>query len=86
MNKVIPYSLVAETDKFRQKLENLQSQSVLVIKNHELGADREQWFIDWQQELLVVFVEHLSESAWIEAIGPLSEQKLQIFYNCLICD
>lgn len=82
---IISYSLAAESAQFQAILEDLQSRGKFIIKSHELGADREQWFLDWQQHLLVICVEHLSESAWIESVGAVSQEKLQNFYKLLIC-
>lgn len=81
----VSYSLVSEADIFRQQLENSQSQGLIAIKSHELGADREQWFLDWQEQMLVICIEHLSESAWIEPIGYVSQERLQNFYKQVIC-
>lgn len=49
-------------------LTNLQAQQLLTIVNHETGADREQWMIRYHHELFVIFVECLSESAWLEPV------------------
>lgn len=83
---ILPYSIFANGDVFALRFAELSEQAEFTLKSHEVGADREQWFIEWYDDLLVVCVEHLSESAWIEAIGTVSEEKLQIFYKHLICD
>lgn len=84
-NISIEYHLVASSGTVERMVSQHPAANELKLKGHELGADREQWFIEWQNELLVLCVEHLSESAWLESIGQIAPDKLQNFYNLLFC-
>jgi hypothetical protein len=80
---VIDYKLVACAEAFSTLLTARSDQ--FLLKSHEIGADREQWFIESGNDLIVICVEHLSESAWIEAMGKVPLTRLQSFYKHLFC-
>lgn len=84
----IEYALVEEASIFKKHVMAIVEQQPdlpLILKSFDIGADREQWFIEWQGTLFVICVEHLSESAWIEPLGAETESLLQNFYNLLFC-
>lgn len=82
---ILNHHMEANADYVCKKLTECQQIGTLILKSHEIGADREQWFVDWQNDLIVICVEHLSESAWVESMSNISAEKLQIFYKSVFC-
>lgn len=57
-----------EEETLARFLKSKQSEQIWEIVSHESGADREQWMIRFEQQLFIIFVEWLSESAWLEPV------------------
>lgn len=83
MNKVLDYTWACTEGGLHQRLEILHQNGCLCIKAKEIGADREQWFVKYDELDWVVFVEHISESVWLEPIGVTEIEKLSFFYTLL---
>lgn len=81
----VEYHLVASTDSVNRMVSGHLATKEFRLKEYEFGADREQWFIEWQSELLVLCVEHLSESAWLMPIGQIAPERLQNIHQLLFC-
>lgn len=86
MYKELNYCWASAEGGLPQRLNTLQRSGQLQIKSKERGADREQWFLTASDCDYLVFIEHISESAWIESLAAKDMEKLQFFYNLLFCD
>lgn len=77
----IDYRLVSETKQVEKRL----LEAKIDVKSYEYGADREQWFVEWHNAMIVICVEHLSESAWLEVLGNIESNHFQDFHKLLFC-
>ncbi|MCC2607031.1 DUF3630 family protein [Planctobacterium marinum] len=83
---MLDYGWASDTQGLALQLTQLQAHQQWQIKQHEQGADREQWFIDMNGAQFLIFVEHLSESAWVESAGAQDAGQLQNFCAILLSD
>lgn len=83
---MLDYSWVKNEQGLACTLTKLESKNQIKLKRHEQGADREQWCVESNNTEYLIFVEHLSESAWVELVTGQDDQKLQDFYAILFSD
>jgi len=81
----LDYQVLCHNNELQKRLERAQQDLQLEIKSHEIGADREQWWLESETQSCWLFVEHLSESVWLEQPKKNASNRLQVFYNLLIC-
>lgn len=86
MHKELDYHWASAENGLHQRLNELQLNSELQIRSREIGADREQFFLACNGLDYLLFIEHISESAWIEPIAAKDLEKLQFFYTLLCCE
>ncbi|BDX08528.1 DUF3630 family protein [Planctobacterium marinum] len=86
MHQELDYRWATAETGLLPRLNDLQRNGELQFKNRDIGADREQFFLSCSGIDYLLFIEHISESAWIEPIAPKDMEKLQFFYSLLCCD